>query len=361
MTDRPPCSDCHHPYHPRPCDKCDCVLYQPPSVYFERTPAGGRLLVVRGSALGTCLWELVAIGQGLEPQPYPARIQRAFREGRDGEAAILARLVDMGWVLDPSWAQRIVELSCGTGRVVRLHPDAAGCPATQPTTPHVVEVKRLHNSTWQSFRRHGVKGIGHGYDWQFSVEMAGTKMPLAIVAENKGETPDENGKRPECADQGQIHIEFVTEPPHTRAAVVRRVREIAEVAEGEDITYTGRPCDNPKQWPCRFNHLRPTPEKDHGFAVDPAEMDEYERYCRAYDRAKMLEGKAKGMKDNAKVELLRLAGDRPEMFTDLYDLTVVGGESTKTDWAAMRADGVEVEKYQTKEPKAASVRVTRRG
>jgi len=331
-----------------------------PSAYYEPTDAGGRRLVIRGHALGTCAWELIATLQGFEPQPWPERILRAFKEGEVAEPLILQRLVDIGWVLDDSWTQRTLELSCGTGRIVRLHPDGAGCPATQPTTPHAIEAKALHNSTWQSFRRHGVRGIGHGYDWQFSAEMAAARMPLAVVALNKGETPDENGKRPECADEGQLHFEFLNDPPHSRADILKRVRMIAEAADGDNVVQSGRPCDNPQQWPCRFYHLRPEPEKDQGYAVDPAEADEYERYCRAYDTAKRLENRAKTMKEGARDALLKLAGNRDEMFTDLFELTVVGGENTKTDWAAMRAAGVDVEQYQTKEPKSKSVRVTRR-
>lgn len=353
----PPCEDCQAPASSHP--TAGCSTHQAPAAHFEQTSAG-RLLVVRGSALGTCLWELVAIGQGLEPLPWPGRILRAFREGREGEAAVLGRLEALGWVLDPSWSQRTVEVLCGPGRVVRLHPDAAGTPAVMPTTPHVVEVKRLHNQTWQAFRRHGVAGIGHNYDWQFSAEMLATRFPLAIVAENKGETPDENGKRPPCPDEGQLHIEFVTEPPHSRAEVIRRVRKLADAIDGEDIMVTGRPCDDPSQWPCRFIHLRPQPEKDDGYPVNTDDVGEFERYCRAYDRAKVLEGRAKSMKDNAKVGLLRLAGDEELLFTDQFALTVVGGESTKTDWAAMRADGIDVDRYQTKEPRAQSVRVGRR-
>lgn len=268
----PPCADCGHrlSFHSDWCTEadCDCTLYQPPSVYFEQGPAGEALLVVRGSSLGTCLWELVAIGQGLEPLPYPDRLLRAFKEGREAEPGILARLEEAGWVLDPTWAQRTLELKCGGSRIVRLHPDAAGCPATQPTVPHVIEAKALHNSSWLSFRRHGIEGLGHGYDWQFACEMFASGLPLAVVALNKGETPDANGERPPCDHEGELHFEFVTDPPHSRANVIRRVRELAQAIDGSEIMTTGRPCDNPKQWPCNFRHLRPEPEKDDGYAVD---------------------------------------------------------------------------------------------
>lgn len=330
-----------------------------PSVYLD-----GDVLVVRASALGTCAWELIAQLQGQEPLPWPDRMLRAFKEGHDGEAGVLAKLEKLGWILNPFWAQRECDLTVGSGRLVRCHPDSAGYPATQPTTAHLIEVKRLHDSTCSNIQRHGIKALSDGYKWQISVEMAVSKMPLVLVIENKGLTPDANGKRPACAREGALHFEFITEPPYSFMDIVKRVAMIASEAAGPIITTTGRPCDNPKQYPCRFRHLRPEPEGEVGVAVADDVAAEYDTAAQDLVRYAEIEKRAGEMRTRARDTLIRLAGTNDDLFSDHFDVHLARGDSRRTDWKALCADqeisDETVEKYVSSSPKTPTVSVKER-
>lgn len=327
-----------------------------PAVYEDN-----GLLIVRASALGSCLWELIAVAQGHEPLPWPARMLRAFGEGHDREEPTLRGLEQEGWRLEWSWAQKEIDLRVGGNRVVRVHPDCAGYPTTQPTTPHCLEVKWLHNSSWSNWRRHGIKAATEGQKWQFSAEMAATRMPLCIIVGNKGETPDEEGNRPPCAHEGELHFEFLTEPPYSLGDIIKRVKELHDVAMSGDVVTAGRPCDNPKQYPCRFNHLRPEPEGQEGVPVGPADLEEFEMWSARYDLHSRLEKQHKDGRIEARDALFKLAGDAEDLFTDRCHVHIAKGTTTTTNWKQLAADhGIdedEIRKYQTTSDKAPTVTV----
>lgn len=326
-----------------------------PAVYEEN-----GLLVVRASALGSCLWELIATAQGLEPQPWPQNILRAFDEGHDREQPTLDRLESEGWRLDKSWAQREVDVRVGGNRVVRVHPDSAGFPPSQPTTQYGIEVKWLHNSSWSAWRRHGKAAANTQQKWQFSCEMAATRLPLVVVVGNKGETPDENGVRPPCPHEGELHFEFYDEPPFSLGDIIKRVKELHDAATSGHIVASERPCDTPSQYPCRFIHLRPEPEHQ-GVAVPEADAEEFERWASAYERHARLEKEHKSGREEARDQLTKLAGKADDLFTNRWAVHLSRGESTTTNWKQLCADnGIDeevIDKYRKSTPKTPTVSV----
>lgn len=333
-----------------------------PSAYTE-----GDLLVLRGSAFGSCLWELVATAQGYEPEPWPENMLRAFQEGHDGEQAVLDRLTGLGWVLEPDFTQSEHELACGPGVVLRFHPDAGGFPALVPNIWHLVEVKRLHQSTFRKIRRHGQAALGSSYLWQVSSMMTKLGAPCVVVIENKGGTPDpETGEREPADDDGELEFVWINEPPFNRAEIVKRARQVLKLTKGEDLPATEEPCEQPDQWPCRFSAIRPEPPKEIGTAVPPADQDEFETLCAAFDTSAERERQHRKTKDKAKAGLQGLFW---EDIQRLHSETWVSwlqptGSVTTLDEDRLAKDmaevGLNLADYQTTKPKNPSLKVERR-
>lgn len=334
-----------------------------PAVYTEE----GGLTVVRASSLGYCLWELVAILQGHQPEPWPENVIRAMQEGTDGEAGVLARLVDAGWKLEADFAQQTFELACGPGIVVRYHPDGAGLPATQPTVRHLVEVKRLHRQSFHKIRRHGAGGLPPAYLWQVSAMMVNQRCPAVVVVENKGGTPDENGVRPEYPDDGELEFVWLDEPPRSWAQIIRRVRQIRDLAAGDDITTTDMACEQPDQWPCRFRELRPEPETPVAVPV-PGEMKaRFEEAAKLLDSAGYAKKEGARWEKEAKTVLEPMLADTKEqrLSTEVWESWLQpNGTYVVTNWEelgkALAEAGLSLANFQEERSKAKTVKVRQR-
>lgn len=329
-----------------------------PPAYYD--PDG--TLVLRASAFGgSCLWELVAAAQGYEATILPSNMRRAFNEGHRLEPEVLRRLeAEYPVVLDHQAAQREGSLELAKGLIVRFHPDGAG-RYTQPLVGDVflgkpelnwdvvVEVKALSHDLWKKAVRHGVESTIGEYRWQASVMMLATHKRLLWVVYNKGYPPDKDtGIKPFCEDQGKIHLQLVKTPFVSLSEMVLKGLEVKELVEGEDILESGRPCDDPSHWPCRYLHLRPESETEDGDTegrtdttrgdserkarthVEPDSQDKVDELVKSYLYNKGQADECKARADQARDELLAIFGGQKGTYeTDRFIIPVTQGRGQK--------------------------------
>lgn len=304
-----------------------------PPVYWE-----GDTLIIRASAIGTsCLWELVAAGQGYDPYPLPDVLVRAFREGHELEPVVVERLkqehryqfvshqMEGNWLVAP-------------GIIIRYHPDGLLRDA-------VVEIKALGNELWQKAVRSSVGKTIDEYPWQASVMMHDTGLPLIWVAYNKGTPPiNDMGDRELCADVGKLHFETLNAPPISRAEITEKALLVRDLIQGPDIILSGRGCDDFEHWPCRYTQLRPQPTGEEGKKVNvrrvksvgESDRVEVDRLAREYVYYKGVLDESTAKLENAKSLLLAQVGeDEKGLETDQWIIPVVHGSVTFTDWQAM--------------------------
>lgn len=323
-----------------------------PPVYYELDDEGNTNLIIRTSAIGsTCLWELVAAGQGYEMSPVPDTLQRAFDEGNMLEPLIIGMLESKGWTVTDRQAEG--ELVIEPGLTIRYHPDGKAYHLTHNESARVLEVKALSNALWQTAARHSVGKVFAEYDWQLSVMMHQSRLPGLWVAFNKG-----NADGSPCTDQGKLLFERVDRPPISLDEITTKAQLIKSQVEGEDLLVSGRPCDDPTHYPCRFLYIRPEPEEDN-LAIDqptiltvPDELkDEVDHLVKEYLVFKGQADEAKIRQDAAKTRLIEIAGNSKKMLTDKFIIPVVNGSNTSPDWAAMpQALKDEVNKYKKTTP-----------
>lgn len=319
-----------------------------PPVYWE-----DGTLVIRASALGTsCMWELVAAGQGHEPGLLPPVLVRAFKEGHDLEPVVIHNLRTRGWQI--TGAQVEGHLRIAENIIIRYHPDGKCIPQSMPAVPwafdeHLLEVKALTDDLWCQARDHGTGSTIASYPWQLSTMMHAERLPAIWADINKGRPPDEHGVRPPCNREGQIHIERVAVPPIPLHVIRDKALAIYERVMGDDLLSSDRPCDDPSSWPCRFRHLRPEPEgtMEGGYLVPDRDKEEVDRAIREYLFHKGQADEHKQRADMAKERLLEMAGNHPSLVTDKYVIPLVNSTSTWYDLSEMDKD----EKAQYKRSK----------
>jgi len=281
----------------------------------SRTP--GAIMVIRASALGHCIWELAACLQDYTPLPYPDTILRAFKEGHDAEPLILERLLgpEMKWTRVEGAAQAVGELRVGPNRIIRFHPDDVAASSHEPTIPRLVEVKFLHPQTFEAIHKQGIMSPAatrYGYDWQLSSMMLGLRLPAVFVVGEKVRKATKAGAEPAPPTVGNLAMKYVETPPHSLGEIVRRVKEVYDVAVGDDLAESDRPCDRPDQWPCLFRHLRPEPEggEENNLPDIPPDLyAEAERLLAGYVKFRALEAQAKKDKELLRDAVKGLLGD----------------------------------------------------
>jgi hypothetical protein len=356
-----------------------------PAVYWEQVPEsrGGvsRVLVIRASAVGTsCLWELVAAGQGVPPAPIPANLQRAFDEGNKLEPVVIKMLEDDYRVTFLSH-QEEGELWLSDDVMVRYHPDGIAnlgydfYSKTRPRFPRevvaelpprtcVVEVKALSNDLWQQAKRNGVQSVIKEYEWQLSVMMHDAGLPGLWVCYNKGLPPDELGNREPCEDQGKLYFQYEPTPRISIEEIQLKASLIKVGVDGEDITTSDRPCGDPSHYPCRYLHIRPEPEPNGAdsetFLVPDDRRPDVDRLIRDYVYHKGQADEAVARRDEAKEQILQLEGleeDHKRILTDKWRAPVVRGTTSylaKDEMSEQdrRAYEAIVAKYTRKKSKA---------
>lgn len=249
-----------------------------PAAYYE-----GDVLIIRASSIGsTCLWELVAAAQGYEPSDVPADLQRAFDEGHRLEPIIIGMLEAEGYVV--TGAQDEGHLDITPTLRIRYHPDGfisnpvynVDPPQPPGMATRILEVKTMSNDSWQRAARGSVGDIFAEYNWQISVMMWANEidafagdpskwyMPALWVGYNKG-----NADGSECLDQGRLLYEPIVRPPISLDTIYNKALAVQQLVEDDDIVMSGRPCDDPSHYPCRYLFLRPTPVKESTKYIPP--------------------------------------------------------------------------------------------
>jgi hypothetical protein len=305
-------------------------------------------MVVRASAIGGCMWELVAHAQQKDAQPYPQFLLNAFARGTELEPIVLGRLEKLGWTFDGDFTQTEGQLGVGPNRVVRFHPDSVG---SSPNFHHrrLVEVKSAAHSQFRKAQLHGVESLFPEYAWQLSVMMHGLRLPAVWVVVDK--------------DNDELHFQYVDKPLIPLGEIVKRVKEVYDGAVGEDIVLAEKPCEQPDQFPCRFIHLRPETEREEraAVAVDPADLEAFEQAAWEYDDARAQEAHLKKVKEECRNRLIALAEAcavglqganekpaLPTLATTSWRVAWTTSTRTSVDHAGMRKDGIDVDSYTSK-------------
>lgn len=314
----------HHPgsfhFWPRKEDMAD----NRPPAYWE-----GDTLIVRCSALGGCLWELIAAAQDYAPLPPPKFLQKAFEAGQEAEPIVLNYLSTHGWTLVDS--QKEAHLRGAPNVLIRYHPDSIG---EWEGETFVVEVKALGPDLFSKARRHGVGSTIGEYNWQISVMMHGEQLPGMWVAMNK--------------ETGEVIFERIDEPPVPLADILAKV---AKLVGSLDDDLMDRPCDDPKHFPCRYIHLRPEPEGvEDSLDVERAGIDkEFDQLAREYLTYKGMKDEAEKKLEVLREQLLAMRGSFKKAESSRFVITVGQGSTSRVNFDQLKDDGV-YEKYVTKKP-----------
>src|SRR5262245_17841897 len=289
-----------------------------PGAYWE-----GDKLIVRASALGGCLWELLAYLNGFEPNDVPQKIKDAWQQGHELEPQVIERLESEGWILEER--QKEGHLIVGDTCVIRYHPDAIG---TYPNSDirMVVEIKCLSDEVWRRATRTGVGSLFQEYNWQLSTMMLAENLPGIWVCYNK--------------ETEAIYTEAQYLPPIPLDDVTSRVNYLVEALDVDLLT---RPCDDPKHYPCRFLSLRPEPEDtaETLFVNDVGMGDEFNQLTREYIIVKGQIDELEKRKKEASRRIMEMAGNFRILRGDRALVRIKRGKNVHANRQAIANDGVE--------------------
>ena len=246
-----------------------------PAVYYE-----GEDMVVRASALGNCLGNLIRSGVGQTPEPPPEFMLGRFRQGHELEEFGVkyakgiegCRVMD-DWEMEEHWVchpdpatgdlQPTYEVPC-KGGLIRGHADfgvwfthdEAGTPLDSPV-PGLGEVKHLGEGMAYTLAN---KGVSHfrPYSYQLSGEMIGGEasdmtrpegdqvgwLPVLYVIGVKPESKAEDVIDP--TDVTYSHKVYA-DPPMTVGQLKLRFLQVKAGIEGGELP----DCDY-AQFPCGF-------------------------------------------------------------------------------------------------------------
>jgi hypothetical protein len=333
-----------------------------PPVYWDED----GFMFIRASAIGnSCLFELVAAGQGYPAGNLPANMVRAFGEGHDLEPKVLEMLEHLGWIITDRQIEG--ELILPGKTIIRFHPDGIGT-APNYSGRIVIEVKALSDALWQRVIRHGLawweevdgqkvlKSVIDEYPWQAASMSHGFRLPLMWVCYNKGFPPDQvTGEKPYCKDEGKLFMQYVDQPFISRDELVAKAQKIRTLVEGDDILDNDMVCTDPSHFPCRYLHLRPEPEGEalesnvavRTTDVDPALIDELTQQLRTF---KSTMDEAKGKYEAARDRLIQLGGDKKGvLLTENWKVPIYESSNTVLAWDEMTQEHAEiVRSYQRK-------------
>lgn len=304
-----------------------------PPAYWE-----GDTLIIRCSAFGGCIWELIASAQEYPPGSFPQVLVKAFQEGKEAEPLVLRELEQNGFALEG--LQEEEHLRVAPNALIRFHPDAKGSSPFYDGQ-HVIEVKAFGKDLFERAQRHGVQSTIPEYSWQLSIMMIRYNLPGLWVVHNKayGEPRFED-----------LLIQRIPEPLIPRHAILTRA---ATIMEGIEDDVLDRPCDDPKHWPCRYLHLRPEPE---GNGVDtvldmsalPDDVQaEYDRLAKEYAYLKGQEDEIKKRRDDKKKELLALAGNFRRIKSDKFVTAIIPGKNRYVDRNKLIQAGLDPEEFMS--------------
>lgn len=231
---------------------------QRPSVYRE-----GDYWIIRASSFGNCDLALARVAAGMEGAGMPQSIRDAMDFGTEHEKHVIARLpepdegpkdwfpvtemdelVQYGPVDDTG--QLLLELTVGKVKI-RCHPDGIARNKQYRLTggdERVLEVKCMAEGNDPE--------TNGKYDWQFSIEMAVTNLPLLLAIGWK--VPDvENGQ---VRKLDRIETREIDTPPKLLVEIKKRALALGrlfDLATDGDWDAVGK-CDE-SMYPCPFYDL----------------------------------------------------------------------------------------------------------
>lgn len=360
---------------------------RPPAYYEDEGER--RTLILRASGIGSkCLFELAAAGQGYDPQPLPDVIVRAFRRGHELEPVVIEQMKREELITFLTTQEEgHLPVPTDSGLVmIRFHSDGRAHPGRAfwsrqqnfvvpvdmdyNPLPVIVEVKCVSDDAWQDAVRGTILNYIDDYPWQVSVMMIASGLPVLMAVYNKGK-PEKTidgipGTSALCPDKGKIHYELITEPPISYEDIIEKVSKVKALIDGPDVVQSGVQCDNPKQWPCRFQHLRPENDDGSGPVTDGLSTDddddrgtweipeedqeEFDRLVLEYVSAKGLEDENKAIRKRALARIEEMVGKGKQTIVSYkWIVPMVKGTSTGTDWGQVSPEAkAEIDAAKTK-------------
>ena len=308
---------------------------QLPSVYMD-----GDIMVVRASALGSCVRALSAYGRYDEVIPLQRQqlLDRTSKEGQLHEGSVIDHLIAEGY--DVSEAQGTVNLTVIRGRVeVRGHIDGS-IPGEG-----VVEVKTMSKSRFDDYQRHGL-GAFPKYQWQLAAYMYGwaDQQGHAVGGLSWGQPALYVVKR---RDDGLIDIKTIDYPPISFQDIRKKLVQVYQHRKAKtlpDCDITG----NEQFW-CPFPYLH---EEE---VVDMDLPDEtilaLEELAKKYDEMREIEKLGKVAEEERKAlgkEILELMDGRDRAEVAGFKIVRVKQVRETVDMALLKADmePADLAKYQ---------------
>lgn len=295
-------------------------------------------IVYRASELGSCTNRLVLGRVGFEPAPTPEKYVEYFARGEATEVEVKEALLNRGWTIERE--QEEVRLPISGEIVVVGHIDGVAITMGELNALNpegnilyrVLEVKRMNDAYWNVVKNGGwyVDGLMEKYRWQVSVYMLSLGMECVLVCRN--------------GDTGEDHYLYAEEPFHSLNEIAARVLVVEGRARSFSTVADLPPCDR-NDYPCPFYQLHSGEDKD---TLDGSEAEELEGIGVAYADAKARESRAKADGEVLRERAGRLLGKRSKARAGLVSVSKFTGSRTVLDEDAMRADGIDVEKYRGK-------------
>lgn len=313
--------------------------------------------VWRASSFGSCESSLVRLALGQTPEPWPENILARMNESADLETEILGRLPhETGYRTmhememrsewgrwDDATQQLVAELPV-PGGIVRCHPDGVVRKFRSELDDdnmgecRVVEVKALQGG--------GSMNSNASYPWQFSIEMLATGLPGMYVVANK----DKEGQI-----VGDLDVTYHDTPPHSLGKIKARIARLNRLIAEAETNGGVPPCDV-KQFPCGFYREHDT--ETGIWAKDaPTVVEGLDELLDAWAGIRLKLAGYGDEEKKVKAAILALLDER-----ELKDGKYIGAggaltdkppsvvriiEPTwKTDKAAAKADGVDLDKYR---------------
>jgi hypothetical protein len=221
-------------------------------------------VVYSASSIGYCSTALYYDRKGVTHEEPPENIKAAWAAGHHNEPIILSILeTQKVWtVLDTERcaqegfsfgeydhsrnqdysSQVRVEKRVGTGVVVRAHLDAILLGHADANVPGMAvgEAKAFGDSYWSNWKSKGLAAFPT-YEWQVSVQMHATGLPLLFIV----------GKKNSAGVVDFVETELITTPPISWGKIAAKISKIENAIAGGNKPE----CELPIMYPCPFYPL----------------------------------------------------------------------------------------------------------
>lgn len=300
-------------------------------------------MIHRMSGYGGCIRAQVAAMIGMKPMGPPEWLQTIYDSGTAHEDVCIDAMRAEGYEVEDQQREVIIEIDEGVqlvghldGTVTRPFIPRADIYIPENLRRRVLEVKSPN--AWGRFQKAHLTNdwsepLMHKYGFQISGYMHPMGMEAVIA----------------CVDDGVVKTFTIEVPPFTLAQIKARIRDIESfAADGKLPTL----CSQDDGDGCPFRYLHEgQAEVEEDTALDAMVADYEEYQSRKKDAEELLKIQ--------RTAILAHLGDSMQRVTGSSKVTRYTTTRTSYDHDAMRADGVDVEKY-AKVNESSGLRVTRR-